>query len=42
MQPTKDQMLWMFEQMLVIREFEETDGENGYCNESKGTISIGK
>ena len=24
MQPTKDQMLWMFEQMLVIREFEET------------------
>ncbi len=24
MKPTTDQMLWMFEQMLVIREFEET------------------
>ena len=24
MEPTRDKMLWMFEQMLVIREFEET------------------
>jgi len=24
MEPTKEQMLWMYEQMLVIRNFEET------------------